>query len=177
MPRFFKRSGLLTLTAVLSTALATLAVLAVGAFLVAVSGNVEVAADGRTNGLVEWFLETARRRAVERQVAGVEVPALAGPARRRRGERLYRQHCAQCHGLVGEPRTAAADGLHPTPPDLSEGLPLHDAAEAWWITTHGIRMTGMPGFGERLSEEEIWDVVAWLTRVATDGTRPEPAQE
>lgn len=171
-----RKRSLKALATVLATVLATLGMLALGAVLLAVSGRVEVAAEARHSGLVEWFLETARHRAVERQTARVEVPTrseLADPARQRRGEGLYRQHCAVCHGQVGEPRSAVADGLNPPPPDLSHGIPQHDAAEAWWVTARGIRMTGMPAFGEHLSSEVIWDVVAWLT---ADTTRNPPVE-
>jgi mono/diheme cytochrome c family protein len=149
---------------ILAVALVTGLLLAAAAVLVAVSGWVGVAASGHHDGAVEWFLELARDRAVERNATAVEVPDLSDPGRRRRGERLYREHCALCHGLPGEPRSPVANGLNPPPPDLSEGIPPADAAEAWWITAHGIRMSGMPTFQSHLTDGEIWDVVAWLAR-------------
>jgi mono/diheme cytochrome c family protein len=158
---------------ILAVALATGLLLAVGAVLVAVSGWVGVAASQRHNGAVEWFLELARDRAVERSAAAVEVPELSDPGRRRRGEGLYREHCALCHGLPGEPRSPVANGLNPPPPDLSDGIPPADAAEAWWITAHGIRMSGMPTFGSHLTDGEIWDVVAWLARGEPGGRSSE----
>jgi len=158
------RTSLRTTLQVLAIALATGLLIAAGAVLVAVSGRVGVAAGEHHSGPVEWFLETARQRAVERHAAAVEVPDLSNPARATRGEILYRDHCALCHGLPGEPRSAVANGLNPPPPDLSTGIPAADAGKAWWVTGRGIRMSGMPAFGERLSDDEIWDVVAWLTR-------------
>ena len=149
---------------ILALALATGLVVGVGAVLVAISGRVGVAAGERHSGPVEWFLETARHRAVERHAARVEVPELSAPDRAVRGEGLYREHCALCHGISGEPSSAVAEGLNPPPPDLSAGIPAADAAEAWWVTARGIRMTGMPAFGGHLSDDEIWDLVAWLVR-------------
>jgi len=146
----------------LAVAVATVLLSIAGAVLVVVSGRIEVAASTRHSALTEWFFDTVRRKAVERQTASVAVPDLTDPLRLPRGERFYREQCALCHGLSGEKRSAVAEGLNPPPPDLSEGIPARDAAKVWWITRHGIRMTGMPAFGERLSEEEAWDLVAWL---------------
>lgn len=154
----------------LAVAVATVLLLFAGAALVVSSGRVEVAADARHHGLAEWLLETARDRSVKRLAASVAVPDLSDPLRLPRGERFYRQHCALCHGLSGERRSVVAEGLNPPPPDLSGGIPARDAAKTWWITRHGIRMTGMPAFGETLSEEETWDLVAWLA--AEDSKRP-----
>lgn len=164
------RTSLRTTLQILAIALATGLLVAAGAVLVAVSGRVGVAAREHHSGPVEWFLETARHRAVERHAAAVEVPDLSNPTRAARGKILYHEYCALCHGLAGEPRSAVANGLNPPPPDLSAGIPATDAGKAWWVTTRGIRMSGMPAFGERLSDDEIWDVVAWLAR----GEIPEP---
>lgn len=149
---------------ILAIALATGLLIGAGAVLIAVSGRVGVAASEPHSGPVEWLLETARHRAVERHAATVEVPDLSDPGRLPRGENLYLRHCALCHGTEGEPRSPVANGLNPPPPDLSGGIPRADAAEAWWVTAHGVRMTGMPAFRGHLSEEQIWDLVAWLVR-------------
>lgn len=149
---------------ILAIALGTVLLIAAGAVVVAISGRVGVAAGERHSGPVEWFLETARHRAVERHAAAIEVPELADPARAARGERLYREHCALCHGIPGKPSSAVSSGLNPPPPDLTAGIPATDADEAWWVTSRGIRMTGMPAFGGHLSDDQIWDLVAWLVR-------------
>jgi len=141
--------------------------LTVGALLMAFSGRVGIAASESHNGLVTWFLETARQRTLTRRAATVDVPDLSAPARAARGEAVYRRLCAACHGAPRDGADASGDtplagGLNPPPPDLSNGIPARDAAKAWWVTSHGIRMTGMPSFQEILTEEEMWDVVAWL---------------
>jgi mono/diheme cytochrome c family protein len=49
--------------------------------------------------------------------------------------------------------------------------PLVDAAMRWkprelyWITRHGIKMSGMPAWEARLNEADTWAVVAFLTRM------------
>jgi thiosulfate dehydrogenase len=76
------------------------------------------------------------------------------------GAKVYTEHCAVCHGVPGEPRTAIADGMSPKPPQLFHGIGVTDdeAWETYWKVNGGIRMTGMPGFGDRLSETQMWQV-------------------
>jgi thiosulfate dehydrogenase len=76
------------------------------------------------------------------------------------GAKVYRQNCAVCHGLPGEPRTIIADGMFPKPPQLFRGMGVTDdeAWETYWKVAGGIRMSGMPGFKERLSETQMWQV-------------------
>jgi mono/diheme cytochrome c family protein len=41
-------------------------------------------------------------------------------------------------------------------------VPRDPDADFWWITKHGFRMTGMPGWDGILSDDEIWKVVAFI---------------
>lgn len=166
----------------LTLLVAVLVALAV-ALLAAWSGRVEVAADAGHSGPVEWWLETTRKNAVERRAAGISPPPagewLTAEARRRGGE-LYRRHCAACHGAPGPDAGSLApepfaEGLNPAPPDLTTGIRRRQAAEAFWVTAHGIRMTAMPAFGDTLTEGETWDVLAWLVAVREgDGVAERP---
>jgi thiosulfate dehydrogenase len=76
------------------------------------------------------------------------------------GAHLYREHCAPCHGLPGEPKTFIARGMYPQPPELFKGMGVTDdpAGESYWKIANGIRLTGMPAFKKTLSEKEIWEI-------------------
>jgi thiosulfate dehydrogenase len=80
------------------------------------------------------------------------------------GAKVYKEHCAVCHGLPGEPKTAIAEGMFPKPPQLFRGMGVTDDEtwETYWTVANGIRMTGMPGFKERLGETKIWQVSVLL---------------
>lgn len=75
------------------------------------------------------------------------------------GARLYRQHCAVCHGIGGD-KTPAAKGMYPRPPELLKGTGVTDdpAGETFWKVQNGIRLTGMPAYGGSLSEKEMWQI-------------------
>ncbi|MEN8183398.1 MAG: cytochrome c [Myxococcota bacterium] len=130
------------------------------------SGLADVAATSPHWAVTEWILSSTMERAVERHAEKVQVPGfLDDRARVRGGAAAYQDMCAVCHGAPGvEPEVIAA-GLNPRPPDLSERAEEWSAAELFWITKHGIRMTGMPAFGPTHSDEELWEVVALVGRL------------
>ena len=76
------------------------------------------------------------------------------------GAKLYKEHCAVCHGLPDAPKTAVADGMFPKPPQLFKGMGVTDDEpwESYWKISGGIRMTGMPGFKSHLSENQMWQI-------------------
>lgn len=80
------------------------------------------------------------------------------------GARVYKEHCAVCHGAPDAPKTAIADGMFPKPPQLFKGTGVTDdeAWESYWKVAGGIRMTGMPGFKDHLSETQMWQVAVLL---------------
>ncbi|HEY2352494.1 MAG TPA: cytochrome c [Candidatus Acidoferrum sp.] len=80
------------------------------------------------------------------------------------GAQVYKQNCAVCHGLPGQPRSNIAEGMAPRPPQLFKGTGVTDdeAWETYWKAENGIRMTGMPGFKSRLNETQIWQVTVML---------------
>jgi len=76
------------------------------------------------------------------------------------GATVYINQCAGCHGLPGEPKSVIAQGMYPAPPQLFHGTGVTDDEpwETYWKVENGIRMTGMPGFKDRLNEKQIWQV-------------------
>lgn len=88
------------------------------------------------------------------------VPIAADEAAYAAGAQVYKEHCAVCHGVPGQPQTAIAKGMFPNPPKLMEGKGVTDdpAGETYWKVSGGIRMTGMPGFEKTLSTTQMWQV-------------------
>ena len=76
------------------------------------------------------------------------------------GAKVYKDECAVCHGLPGEPKSALAQGMFPVPPQLFHGTGVTDDEpwESYWKVENGIRMSGMPGFKGQLNETQIWQV-------------------
>jgi len=83
------------------------------------------------------------------------------------GARLYKQHCAVCHGVAGYGDGPAARGLRPRPADLTaKHAADHTVGDLFWWLTHGIPRSAMAGFADRLSEEDRWDLINLLRTLA-----------
>jgi thiosulfate dehydrogenase len=83
------------------------------------------------------------------------------------GATVYQKNCAFCHSLPNQPPSAPAKGMFPAPPQLftSDGMVTDDpVGVTYWKVKNGIRLTGMPGFGASLTEQEMWNVSALLAR-------------
>ncbi len=89
-----------------------------------------------------------------------EAPVPADEKNLLAGAKVYKENCAVCHGVPDAQKTAIADGMFPKPPQLFKGMGVTDdeAWESYWKVAGGIRMTGMPGFKDHLSETQIWQV-------------------
>jgi thiosulfate dehydrogenase len=76
------------------------------------------------------------------------------------GAHVYRQHCAMCHGLPGQPASPTSKGMYPHPPQLFKGHGVTDdpVGETYWKVDNGIRLTGMPAYMDSLSQTEMWQV-------------------
>lgn len=92
--------------------------------------------------------------------APAESPFSAAEPNLLAGAKLYREHCAVCHGLGEEPQTPTAKGMFPPPPRLMHGKGVTDdpVGETFWKAANGIRLTGMPAYRESLTGEQLWQV-------------------
>lgn len=92
-----------------------------------------------------------------------------------RGQALYAQHCANCHGaqLEGQPRWRERDasGRLPAPPHDASGHTWHHPDEVLFrVTKQGVaKATGlqgydsaMPAYESVLSDAEIVAVLSWI---------------
>lgn len=91
------------------------------------------------------------------------------------GARVYAQHCAACHGtkLEGQPdwRRRHANGRLPAPPHDESGHTWHHPDRVLFaLTRNGLvppyapknYASDMPAFGGKLSDDQIWAVLAYL---------------
>lgn len=147
----------------LSGVAAGILIVAAAAVAFAFSGLFDVAASRADTWIENWGLHTVAERSIARRADAEvkEVPNLKDEAAVAAGARHFRMVCAQCHGGPGVPRSALGAGLNPLPPDLAHAQHW-GPTEQFWIVKHGIKMTGMPGWGRSSADRELWDVVAFL---------------
>jgi mono/diheme cytochrome c family protein len=80
------------------------------------------------------------------------------------GAKVYKDHCAGCHG-VPQSHSTIAKAMFPAPPQLLQGDDMvtdDPEGETYWKVTHGIRLSGMPSFAAILSDTERWQVTLLL---------------
>jgi putative copper resistance protein D len=89
------------------------------------------------------------------------------------GLHLYQEHCVVCHGVGGYGDGPAAAALNPRPANLTaKHAAHHTAGDLFWWLTYGMQGKAMPGFRDRLTEEERWDLINFLrTLAATEQSR------
>lgn len=91
------------------------------------------------------------------------------------GARLYRTHCASCHGADGRGDGPAAAALRPRPPDLSGFYKHARLAQVLW---HGVPGTAMPAWRDR-SPAELAALAAHVQQIGapkSDRTSGTPEQ-
>lgn len=151
---------------VLKTLGVTACVIVVVALAFIYSGLYNVAADEPHLGGMTWLLSTIQSRSVAARLDGIEVPGnLDQLDRIERGGENYGSMCQSCHLGPEMSPTALYAGLNPTPPQLTAHAGHHSLAEQFWIIKHGVKMTGMPAWGETHSDEELWDIVAFVKKL------------
>lgn len=94
------------------------------------------------------------------------------------GRLLYGTHCASCHGgeLQGQAnwQIANEDGTLPAPPHDETGHTWHHDNQLLFeytrlggsaaLASRGVEgfASGMPGFADAMTDDEIWDVLAYI---------------
>ena len=88
------------------------------------------------------------------------------------GEAIFGQACAICHGADGRAQTELGRAMYPPAIDLtSPHVRSWDDAELFWIIQNGIRLTGMPAWKRRISEEDTWKLVHFLRSLPEAGAQ------
>ena len=93
------------------------------------------------------------------------------------GAALYAENCAVCHGanLEGQEnwQSPGADGRLPAPPHDETGHTWHHGDQVLFeytkmggramMAARGMEFdSGMPGFGDQLSDREIWNILGYI---------------
>ncbi len=131
-----------------------------GAFLFVISGGMPVATKGNPLPLERFIAKTALHVAMKGE-ENKASPIVADEANLQAGATVYLNHCAVCHGLSSGEPSFIAKGLFPRPPQLfkpNHGVTDDPIGRSYWKIKNGIRLTGMPGFADNLSDSELWQV-------------------
>lgn len=111
-------------------------------------------------------LEKAMHASVQLRARDIQAPpGLDDPATLQSGAVCFRQHCVQCHGGPGVAPDEIGKGMQPIPGSLVSAARDWTPGELYWITRHGLKMTGMPAWEYRLADQDLWALVGFLQRL------------
>jgi mono/diheme cytochrome c family protein len=120
-------------------------------------------------GRVETMLAGAMRRwATPESVRSRTNPVQPTEAVLEQALSHYADHCATCHANNGSGETTIGRSLYPRAPDMrAETTQSLTDGELFSIIEHGIRLTGMPGWGNGTpeGERESWGLVHFVRRL------------
>ena len=105
---------------------------------------------------------------------GKTSPIPADEASLARGEAIYVQQCATCHGDGGMGDGPAGQGLDPAPAPIAHtSQMLSDSYLFWRISEGGAQFnTAMIPYKGILSEDEIWDVINYVRALGSGEVKP-----
>lgn len=109
-----------------------------------------------------------RRLAIPAAERDRKNPVPATPENIRAGMAHFADHCALCHANNGVGDTEIGRNLYPKPPNLrlDRSQSLTDG-EIFSIINNGVRLTGMPAFGDDPDhgEDDTWKLVLFIRHI------------
>ena len=95
-------------------------------------------------------------------------PVVFSPEVWAQGRAHFADHCAGCHGNDGRGDTEVGRNLFPRAPDMRLAATQNKTdGELYWIIENGIRLTGMPAWGNGGNNDlDSWKLVHFVRRLA-----------
>lgn len=115
----------------------------------------------------------------------ISTPVYAAQGNAENGKKVYEKRCAWCHGWEGAGDGPAAERLNPPPRDFTSAMykikttpfdeMLPNEEDVFRMINDGMPDTSMPGWKDILSEQERWDLVAYV--MTFGGLEGKPAKQ
>ncbi len=78
------------------------------------------------------------------------------------GAKIFKTNCETCHGPQGRGDGPIGESLDPKPQDLAELQSVVADDYLYWRIAEGSPGTSMPPWKNILTEEQIWQIVAFI---------------
>ncbi len=142
------------------------------------SGYYDISAVHPHQKITLAIINEVRERSIAFHSKQVKAPpAVDQPMLLETGKRFFDETCRLCHGAPGFQREKFADGLYPNPPYLgSKDIQSMNDREIFWAIKNGIKMTGMPAFGIKYKDEELWGAVKMVRALPATATTASKVQ-
>ena len=135
------------------------------ALIVAEFGFIPTSADATPPAFETKIASNALDAAMERHAPRVTNPVPVSDENLIEGIKIYSMNCAVCHGDMDYKPSVLEHAMYPPPPQLVLD-PMDDPEwHIYYAIRTGVRYTGMPAWGKVLSDQDIWKMTAFLSRV------------
>ncbi len=139
----------------------------VGAAAFMFSGVYNVSATDKHWDITTRLLELVRDKSVHAASKNIVAPNLDDIKMISNGAKNYDAMCVQCHLAPGAPVSELNQALYPKPPVFhqKDDKHKHKPAETFWVIKNGFKMTGMPAWGEFHTDQQLWEMTAFLQKL------------
>jgi mono/diheme cytochrome c family protein len=146
---------------------ATLVVIVAGLVAFAELGFVDFRADIQPSEAESKFAMSAVDASTDRHALETKNPLEPTEETVQAGAVLYRDNCSGCHGDPANPEATLGGRFYPPAPQFFHELHMDMMGDnqTFYIVQHGIRWTGMPGQEGVLSDTQVWQIVAFFSRM------------
>jgi mono/diheme cytochrome c family protein len=102
---------------------------------------------------------------IDRRAPETKNPVAADGANLTAGMKLYQSNCAGCHGDVNHAESSLAGSFYPRAPQFLHDAPDMPDYQNFYLIRHGIRWSGMPAWKQLMTDQQIWQVCAFLNHM------------
>ncbi len=141
-------------------------------------GLADIAADAPTPGWATRWMFSSVHASIQRTVPhDLKSPVPTSDETLIAGGKLYLNDCVGCHGAPGKPPSTFGATFYPPAPQLARDGTSYSEAQIYWVAKQGIRRTGMSAQGSSYSDEHLWLLAAFISRITNLPPRVRSALE
>jgi mono/diheme cytochrome c family protein len=146
-------------------AVITLLLLCLGGLAIATLGFLPTNADSTPPKVEQHIAMSAMDASMERHAPRLTNPVPPTDDNLIDGMKIYTMNCSSCHGGLDNKPSVLQHSFYPPVPQLIL-YPLDDPEwHIYYAVRTGVRYTGMPSWSKALSEQDMWKVTAFLSRI------------
>ena len=116
-------------------------------------------------------VQMTRQWLATQRAKNLKNPVAAAPAAIEAGRQLYGLHCEKCHGIKGDGKGEKAGELFEEPADFTNAKQMNGLVDGELFVPIMEGKKPMPAFGDKLSDEQAWQLVDYVRTFARSQTQ------
>ncbi len=128
-------------------------------------GHVDPRADIPVSSFEKNQAMAALDSSIDRRSPETKNPVAADEANLTAGIKLYQSNCSGCHGDITHAESPLSESFYPRAPQFMHDAPDMPENQNFYLIKHGIRWSGMPAWEHVMTDQQIWQVVTFLSHM------------